>query len=261
MKSPETVARVCRAMIDAVEGKTRITVKCRIGIDDVESFEFVSRFVEIIAANAGVDHFIIHARRAWLKGLSPRRNLTVPPLNYPIVYRLAEAYPDLKFVINGGIADIPSVVEHLGRVDGVMLGRKVRDDAWFLADMDQHIYGVPQSAIPSLDSVLASYLAWADETQIKLGTRETILARPLNSLFRGSQGRVFRRHIGSLLTKATSSREESKAGHPRVMFSEITNEALVGAQSECSAKLLSHAKDASSLEPEMTVHPVEAAEA
>ncbi|KAJ1920659.1 hypothetical protein H4219_001218 [Mycoemilia scoparia] len=159
MKTPLQVASTCRAMEDAVDAKAEITVKCRIGVDHEESFDFVRRFVDTVASKTKVSHFIVHARRAWLKGLSPKDNLTAPPLNYPIVYQLANEYPDLKFTINGGIDDLDSIKGHLNFVDGVMMGRKIRDDPWFLTEMDTNLFGIGESSIPSREYVLDKYLA------------------------------------------------------------------------------------------------------
>ena len=138
MAEPGLVAD-CVVAMQAIVGLP-ITVKTRIGIDDNDSFDALCRFVEIVSA-AGCDTFIVHARKAWLRGLSPRDNRNVPPLRYEVVYQLKRVFPDLTFVINGGIADAETARKHLRNVDGVMVGRAVYSNPFLLAEVDRQIFG------------------------------------------------------------------------------------------------------------------------
>jgi tRNA-dihydrouridine synthase A len=138
MAEPEIVAEAVAAMRAAVA--IPVTVKCRIGIDDQDEDEDLSRFIRQVA-KAGCSTFIIHARKAWLEGLSPKENREIPPLNYERVYRLKRAHPELVIVINGGIASVTEAEAHLAHVDGVMLGRAAYHTPWILSDADRLIFG------------------------------------------------------------------------------------------------------------------------
>ena len=134
MAQPDIVADCYSAMQSSID--IPVTVKTRIGIDDHDSDEYLTRFVDALSV-AGCEKFIVHARIAILDGLSPKENRTVPPLNYERVYRLKEAYPDLEIVLNGGISEIDHVEDVLGRVDGVMIGRQAYHHPYFLAELDR----------------------------------------------------------------------------------------------------------------------------
>ncbi len=131
MAEPQLVADCVRAMRDAVS--IPVTVKHRTGIDRIEAYDFLAKFVATVAA-AGCKTFIVHARNAVLKGLSPRQNREIPPLKYPYVYRLKRDFPQLEIVVNGGIADPAAIESHLRRVDGVMIGRAAYGNPWLIAD-------------------------------------------------------------------------------------------------------------------------------
>jgi tRNA-dihydrouridine synthase A len=133
MAEPALVADAVRAMCDAVS--IPVTVKHRIGIDKIERYDFVRDFVGAVA-DAGCNTFIVHARNAWLKGLSPKENREIPPLRYEMVYRLKVDFPALKIVLNGGVKTNAEIAEHLRHVDGVMLGREAYHRPWFMADWD-----------------------------------------------------------------------------------------------------------------------------
>ena len=133
MKEPDLVASCVESMIDNCD--IPVTVKSRIGIDDMESYEQLSDFIMRIH-NKGCQHFIIHARKAWLQGLSPKENRTIPPLNYPWVYQLKTDFPQLQITINGGIENCNEVKNHLDYVDGVMLGRSVYHNPFLLREID-----------------------------------------------------------------------------------------------------------------------------
>jgi tRNA-dihydrouridine synthase A len=137
MKEPGLVADCVKAMVDAVS--IPVTVKHRIGIDQVESYAFVRDFIGEVS-QSGCDVFIVHARNAWLKGLSPKDNREIPPLRYAWVYQLKHDFPDLVFVVNGGITTSEQVHQHLQQVDGVMLGREAYHNPWWLTEWDTQFY-------------------------------------------------------------------------------------------------------------------------
>lgn len=145
MREPELVADCMAAMKAAVS--VPVTVKCRIGVDDQEPEESLFRLVALSAA-AGVETFVVHARKAWLKGLSPKENRDIPPLDYPLVYRLKQARPDLTIVINGGIASLDEALAHLDHVDGVMLGRAAYHEPGLLGAADARIFGEGEAVDP-----------------------------------------------------------------------------------------------------------------
>ncbi|ORX72108.1 FMN-linked oxidoreductase [Linderina pennispora] len=149
MQSPELVGQIVSAMAEAATDGMQVSVKCRIGIDHDESFGFLQRFIETVSRSTTHPvSFVLHARRAWLDGLSPEQNRKVPVLNYERAYEMIKEFPHTSFVVNGGIDSVDSVQQQLDKADGVMLGRKIREDPWFLASLDQHIYGVSESQIP-----------------------------------------------------------------------------------------------------------------
>ena len=191
MADPARVARAVEAMRSAVD--LRVTVKCRIGIDDQDSETDFANFIDTVAS-AGCDLFIVHARKAWLQGLSPKQNREVPPLDYDRVYRLKAARPDLTIIINGGIGTLDQGLEHLELVDGVMLGRAAYQTPWLLSSVDATFFN-DESAPPKRDSVLTAMAQYAD-AHVAGGGRLNNVARHMLGLFHGEAGgRLFRRHI------------------------------------------------------------------
>jgi tRNA-dihydrouridine synthase A len=189
MREPELVAECMAAMGAAV--KVPATVKCRIGVDDQDPEKCLFRLVDLCAA-AGVSHFVVHARKALLQGLSPKENRDVPPLNYPLVYRLKRERPDLTIVINGGIGSVEEAQAHLAHVDGVMLGRAAYQDPYILAEVDQRLFGESEPA-PSRLEVLDSFMAYA-EGKLARGVRLNQMTRHILGLFHGQpRARAFRR--------------------------------------------------------------------
>lgn len=150
MREPELVAEGCAAMIAAVS--VPVTVKCRIGVDDQEPEQSLFALVDACAA-AGVRTFVVHARKAWLKGLSPKENRDVPPLDYPLVYRLKRERPGLEILINGGVADLDAAEEHLRHVDGVMLGRAAYHEPALLGAVDRRLYGEADADVDPFEAV------------------------------------------------------------------------------------------------------------
>jgi len=151
MKNPKLVAQCIKSIKDKV--KIPVSVKCRIGVDDMNEDKDLSAFIEEVS-DSGCKVFIVHARKAWLKGLSPKENRNIPPINYQRVYRLKEEFPDLEIIINGGLKKIEDSEKHLRFVDGVMMGRKVYEDPYQLIKVDHLIYGLPESLKTKKDVLL-----------------------------------------------------------------------------------------------------------
>jgi tRNA-dihydrouridine synthase A len=191
MAEPDLVARCVRAMAGAV--RVPVTVKCRIGIDDQDSEADFQRFADAMV-DAGVRTLIVHARKAWLKGLSPKENREIPPLDYARVYRLKAARPELTVVINGGIATLDEARAHLAHVDGVMLGRAAYQTPYLLADVDREIFGATTPA-PSRAAIVETMLPYID-AHLARGGRLNNVARHMLGLYHGMPGaRAFRRHL------------------------------------------------------------------
>jgi tRNA-dihydrouridine synthase A len=197
MAEPRLVGNCVAAMKSAVS--TPVTVKCRIGIDDQDPEQSLSALATA-AEEAGADALIVHARKAWLKGLSPRENRDVPPLDYDRVYRLKAAMPAMPVAINGGIRTVDEARQHLVAVDGVMIGRAAYQEPWRLLAVDPEIYGVP----PPFASVKAAALALLPyiERELHDGTRLHAITRHMLGLFRSVPGaRAFRRHLATEAVK------------------------------------------------------------
>ncbi|HSH57911.1 MAG TPA: tRNA dihydrouridine(20/20a) synthase DusA [Halomonas sp.] len=191
MGHPQKVAAAVKAMREAVS--IPVTVKCRIGIDDQDEDADLSRFIDTVA-DAGCDTFIVHARKAWLEGLSPRENRDVPPLNYPRVHRLKASRPELHIGINGGLKTLDACQEQLEFVDSVMVGREAYQNPWLLAGVDEALYGVsgPAASRHAAARALRPYIA----RRLAEGARLNHLTRHLLGLFQGQPGgRKFRRHL------------------------------------------------------------------
>ena len=189
MAEPELVRDCLGAMRAAVA--VPVTVKCRIGIDDQDEEEDFTRFVETVM-QSGIDTFIVHARKAWLKGLSPKENREVPPLNHARVYRLKQRHPELTVIINGGIEDLDQAEAHLRHVDGVMLGRAAYNTPWLLHEVDSRIFAAePPEANPlAVVERMKPYIA----AQLAQGVWLQNITRHMLGLFHGMPGgRLWRR--------------------------------------------------------------------
>jgi tRNA-dihydrouridine synthase A len=191
MAQPQLVADGVKAMRDACD--IPVTVKHRIGIDDMESYQQLVAFIEPVAA-AGCSVFIVHARKAWLRGLSPKQNREIPPLNYPWVYQLKKDFPQLGIVINGGIQTLQECQTHLEHVDGVMIGREAYQNPWMLAEVDSLLFGGDNPA-NSRDDVIAALLPYVEQ-QLARGAHLNHITRHILGLYQGVPGaRKFRRHL------------------------------------------------------------------
>jgi tRNA-dihydrouridine synthase A len=191
MAEPQLVAACVDAMKRAVD--IPVTVKCRIGIDDQDPEIALDALARSVVA-AGADALIVHARKAWLNGLSPKENRDIPPLDYDIVYRLKASMPDVPIIINGGIASLGEAKQHLGFVDGVMLGRAAYQEPWRLLSADPELFGeaAPYAVIKDVFAAMTPYI----EDQLAQGVRLHSIVRHLLGAFFGVPGaRAFRRHL------------------------------------------------------------------
>jgi tRNA-dihydrouridine synthase A len=189
MREPALVADCMAATMAAVA--VPATVKCRLGVDDQEAEDGLFRLVEACAA-AGVETFIVHARKAWLKGLSPKENRDIPPLDYGLVYRLKAERPELTVVINGGIGSLEEAKAHLAHVDGVMLGRAAYHEPGLLGAVDARLFDPAAAEVDGFEAV-ERYRAHV-ERELARGTRLNVLIRPMLGLFHGAAGaRAWRR--------------------------------------------------------------------
>lgn len=192
MGRPETVADGVAAMRAAV--RVPVTVKHRIGFDDRDRYDDMARFVDVVA-RAGCDRFAVHARKAWLTGLSPKENRDVPSLRYGDVYRLKEERPELTIEINGGVRSLDAARSHLARVDGVMIGRAAFDDPWMLAEADSALFGEPERHDVTRRHAVERMLPYL-EARLREGVRPGLLVRPLLALYSGCPGaRAWRRAL------------------------------------------------------------------
>ncbi|GFD90969.1 tRNA-dihydrouridine(20/20a) synthase [Tenacibaculum sp. KUL152] len=192
MAQPDVVADCVSAMQKEVD--IPVTVKCRIGIDDMDEDEDFSRFINVVA-DAGCDTFIVHARKAWLQGLSPKENREIPPLNYPRVHRLKATRPELSISINGGVKTLEETKTQLLDVDGVMMGREVYANPYILANVDNVIFGDDHSEVISRRDLvikMQEYIARQDDPYFK----PWHVARHMLGLYQGQAGgRIWRRYL------------------------------------------------------------------
>ena len=229
MAEPQTVADCVSAMQAQVD--IPVTVKSRIGIDDMDEYEDLSAFIEQVA-EAGCDTFIVHARKAWLQGLSPKQNREVPPLMYERVYQLKEEFPHLHVSINGGVKTLAEAQHHLSYVDGVMIGREAYSNPYILSEVDHLIYGDNQAVLSRIEIVkrMHSYIVeqLAAPNQFGQGTKVWHIVRHMLGLFQGQPGgRVWRRYLSENAVGRNTS--------PDVLFAAL--DALLETQAASQAYL------------------------
>ena len=194
MKEPKLVAKCISQMKEATT--LPVTVKCRIGVDDMDQNTHLDNFINEVSS-AGCNTFIIHARKAWLKGLSPKDNREIPPLNYERVYKLKNTFPDLKFIINGGIKSLHESSIHLQHVDGVMIGREAYENPLLLAEVDSVIFS-DKKVSTSRSDILKSLIPYISD-ELERGTKISHITRHLMGLFRGFDGaKNMRKYLISL---------------------------------------------------------------
>ncbi|HQU15411.1 MAG: tRNA dihydrouridine(20/20a) synthase DusA [Chromatiales bacterium 21-64-14] len=203
MAEPERVADCVAAMGDAVD--LPVTVKTRIGIDYRDSYEALAGFITRVA-DAGCSTFVVHGRKAWLHGLSPKQNREIPPLRYDVVYRLKTDFPMLEIVLNGGVRSLEDAAAHLQRVDGVMIGREAYHNPYFLAAVDQRFYHDCRP-MPGRMEVVERYLLYV-RRELAAGTALRPLVHPLLGMFQGVPGaRVWRRRLSAGLQRPGAGAE------------------------------------------------------
>ena len=200
MKRPELVAECVRQMKKSVD--LPVTVKVRTGVDDADSYDQLKDFIRNVN-EAGCSTFVVHARKAWLKGLSPKQNRDIPPLDYDRVYQLKQDFPKLQIIINGGITSVEQVMRHLQYVDGVMLGREVTRNPWLLADL-QRLITQNGSELPQRSDVQKTYALYIKQ-ELQSGTSMHALVKPLFGLYCGQQGaKSWRRMLADVAQKRSA---------------------------------------------------------
>ena len=218
MAEPQLVADGVKAMVDAVG--IPVTVKHRIGLDRGEDYGFVRDFVGTVA-QAGCSTFIVHARNAWLKGLSPKENRDIPPLRYELVHRLKRDFPQLSIVINGGLKTTAQVGEQLELLDGAMLGREAYHNPWWLAEWDSAFFGVPADAVRTRESVEEAMLRYMEHEARTHGTHWHAIARHMMGLRHGLPGaRRWRQVWSDHRMKALPPAEVAAIAHAPVSSAE-----------------------------------------
>ncbi|CAD8046816.1 unnamed protein product [Paramecium primaurelia] len=183
MKEPHLVAKCMKTMKEAV--KIPCTVKCRLGVDNLDTYEFVRNFIEIVNKEGQVNHFIMHARKAFLKGLNPHENRTVPPLKYDWVYELKKEFPQINFTLNGGIKCTEHIDQVMPNVDGVMIGRTAHENPWIFSDFDRRYYG-GENQNYNRKEILLLYAEFVEEKRAngcKVSTQMCV--KPIINLFNG----------------------------------------------------------------------------
>jgi tRNA-dihydrouridine synthase A len=212
MAEPELVARLVGAMREAV--RIPVTVKSRIAIDEMEEWSTLEDFVRRVSAT-GCTRFIVHARKAWLQGLSPKENRDVPPLRYELVHRLKAEFPHLDISINGGIRSLEAAAEHLRHVDGVMIGRAAYENPYILADADRRFFGGTQ-APRERHAVVEAMLPYIEE-RLKQGAPLSAITRHMLGLFQGLPGaRAWRRYLSENVHKPGAGPEVVSAALAQV---------------------------------------------
>jgi tRNA-dihydrouridine synthase A len=211
MREADLVAQCVAAMREAT--RLPVTVKHRIGVDRTESYAFVRDFVGTVAGRGGCEVFIVHARNAWLQGLSPKENREIPPLRYELVYQLKKDFPHLTIAINGGITKTAEVAGHLEHVDGVMLGREAYHNPWWLAEWDSAFYGAPEREI-TREMVEAQMVDYMEREAAQHGTHWYSIARHMLGLRHGLPGaRRWRQVWTDHRLKHLSAREVMALAH------------------------------------------------
>jgi len=215
MAEPELVGRCVQAMQQAVS--IPVTVKNRIGIDHMESFEEFRGFISTVA-DYGCEVFIVHARKAWLQGLSPKENREKPPLHYDFVYRIKEEFPGLHISLNGGVKTLDAVNEHLQKCDGVMVGREAYENPWMLARADEVVFKQSGNPVQSRRQVVEQFVPYVAR-QMEQGVPFHIMAKHILGLFSGMPGsRRWRRNI--------SENQSVRSPGPRPLRAELLLECL-----------------------------------
>ena len=205
MKEPDLVSECINEMINSC--KIPVTAKTRIGYDDIEDFEHLNNFINKIKV-AGCKTFILHARKAMLKGLSPKQNLNIPKLNYAMVYQLKKENPELEIIINGGISKIEEIMNHLKLCDGVMIGRSIYQNPYSLIEIEKEIFNTKKN--PTREEVAEKLLEYL-EREVKLGTKINHIMRHTVGLYHGQVGsKTWKRYLSDNMMARDSDFQKAK---------------------------------------------------
>ncbi|EEX43033.1 tRNA-dihydrouridine synthase [Vibrio furnissii CIP 102972] len=218
MAEPELVAQCVAAMKAVVD--IPVTVKTRIGIDDQDSYEFLTHFVTVVSEQGGCEQFTIHARKAWLSGLSPKENREIPPLDYPRAYQLKQDFPQLTIAVNGGVKSLAEAKEHLQHLDGVMIGREAYQSPYLLAEVDQQIFGL-DTPVKKRSQVVQEMYPYIEQ-QLAQGSYLGHITRHMLGLFQNMPGaRQWRRHISENAHKAGAGIEVVEQALAKIPYQEL----------------------------------------
>lgn len=218
MAEPELVAQCVAAMKAVVD--IPVTVKTRIGIDDQDSYEFLTHFVTVVSEQGGCEQFTIHARKAWLSGLSPKENREIPPLDYPRAYQLKQDFPQLTIAVNGGVKSLAEAKKHLQHLDGVMIGREAYQSPYLLAEVDQQIFGL-DTPVKKRSQVVQEMYPYIEQ-QLAQGSYLGHITRHMLGLFQNMPGaRQWRRHISENAHKAGAGIEVVEQALAKIPYQEL----------------------------------------
>ncbi|WP_256998135.1 tRNA dihydrouridine(20/20a) synthase DusA [Candidatus Pelagibacter communis] len=205
MKEPDLVAECISNMVNSC--KIPVTAKTRIGVDEIEDFEYLNSFVNKIK-QSGCKTIILHARKALLKGLTPKQNLNIPKLNYEMVYEIKKANPDLEIIINGGISQTEQIKKHLEHCDGVMIGRAIYQNPYFLTDIEKEILNTNE--VPSREQIAKQIISYLEE-EVKLGTKVNHIMRHTVGLYHGQPGsKDWKRYLSDNMMARDSDFQKAK---------------------------------------------------
>ena len=205
MKEPDLVAECLNEMVNACN--IPVTAKTRIGVDDIEDFDYLNKFVNKIK-EAGCKTIILHARKAILKGLTPKQNLSIPKLNYERVYEIKKENPNLEVIINGGITNIEDIKKHLEICDGVMIGRAIYQNPYFLSEIEKEIFS--NNTVPSREDVAKEILKYLEE-EVKVGTKVNHVMRHTVGLYHGQPGsKDWKRYLSDNMMARDSDFQKAK---------------------------------------------------
>ena len=205
MKEPDLVADCLNEMVNACN--IPVTAKTRIGVDDIEDFDYLNKFVNKIK-EAGCNTIILHARKAILKGLTPKQNLSIPKLNYDIVYEIKKENPDLEIIINGGITNTEDIKKHLEICDGVMIGRAIYQNPYFLSEIEKEIFS--NNTVPSREDIAKEILKYLEE-EVKVGTKVNHVMRHTVGLYHGQPGsKDWKRYLSDNMMARDSDFQKAK---------------------------------------------------
>ena len=220
MKEPELVAECINSMVNAC--KIPVTAKTRIGFDNTEEFDYLNSFV-LKMRDAGTKTFILHARKAMLSGLSPKQNLNIPKLNYDMVYNIKKENPDLEIIINGGITKVSEINNHIKFCDGVMIGRSIYQNPYFLIEIEKEIFQTLNN--PSREQVAEKLLEYLDK-EVKLGTKVNHIMRHTVGLYHGQIGsKDWKRYLSDNMMARDSDFQKAKHIMKIVQNNEKANQA------------------------------------